>query len=263
VSAPLIVALHGCMQSAADFAVATRFDRVGQHAGAYVLYPEQSTIANSRQCWNWFSLENQSRLQGEPAALLALLEKICMRYPIDYARIFVCGFSAGAVMAAILAEQAPDVIAAVGLMAGVPLHAAYDLMSAQALMAGARTIAPPAVPVAPGAYRRLRAMVWQGAQDDVVAPINATMLACQFAELCALPPAAPEVETRGDAEIRRWRETPGGAVRIEEWRVARMRHAWSGGSPRGSFTWPAGPHASEAMAAFFLRDGSVTRPETA
>jgi poly(hydroxyalkanoate) depolymerase family esterase len=251
------------MQSAADFAVATRFDRVGQRTGAFVLYPEQSTMANSRQCWNWFSPEHQSRLQGEPAALLALIEKVCMRHPIDYARIFVCGFSAGAVMAAILAEQAPDVVAAVGLMAGVPLHAAYDLMSAQALMAGARTTAPHPLPVALGAYRRLRAMVWQGVQDDVVAPVNATMLVRQFTELCELPAAAPEVEERSDAEIRRWRETPAGGVRVEEWRVARMRHAWSGGSPRGSFTWPAGPHASEAMMAFFLGDGSATRPKTA
>jgi poly(hydroxyalkanoate) depolymerase family esterase len=259
----LVVALHGCMQGATDFAVATRLDRVGQRAGAFVLYPEQSPMANSRQCWNWFSAEHQSRVQGEPAALLRLIESVCARHPIDYARIFVCGFSAGAVMAAILAEQAPDVVAAVGLMAGVPLHAAYDLISAQALMAGVRTTAPPLVPAAPGAYRTLRVMVWQGVQDDVVAPINAAMLVRQFTELCALPPAEPEVEERSDAEIRRWRAAPGGPVRIEEWRVARMRHAWSGGSPRGSFTWPGGPHASEAMMTFFLGDASTARPKTA
>jgi poly(hydroxyalkanoate) depolymerase family esterase len=247
------------MQNAADFAVATRLDRVGQRNGAFVLYPEQSVLANSRQCWNWFSPENQSRIQGEPAALLGLIEKVCARHPIDYARIFVCGFSAGAVMAAILAEQAPDVVAAVSVMAGVPLHAAYDLMSAQALMAGARTEAPAPHPVAPGAYRRLRAMVWQGAHDDVVAPVNASMLVHQFAQLCELQAAAPELEERSEVEIRRWRDTAG-SVRIEEWRVARMRHAWSGGSPRGSFTWPGGPHASEAMTEFFLRDAHAAPP---
>jgi poly(hydroxyalkanoate) depolymerase family esterase len=249
------------MQDAADFAVATRFDRVGQRAGAYVLYPEQSLLANSRRCWNWFSPENQSRVHGEPAALLALVEKICRRHPIDYGRIFVCGFSAGAVMAAILTEQAPDVFAAAGFMAGVPLHAAYDLIGAQALMAGAHAVAPAPVSVAPGAYRELRVMVWQGAEDNVVAPVNATMLAHQFVELCDLRAVVPELEERPEVEIRRWKQTATGIVRIEEWRVARMRHAWSGGSPRGSFTWPAGPHASEAMMTFFLRKGSATGTE--
>jgi len=258
-----VVALHGCAQDAGDFAVATRFDRVAQRAGAYVVYPEQSPLANSRRCWNWFTPEHQLRTGGEPAAILRLIENLCAQHPVDPGRIFVCGFSAGAVMAAILAEQAPDVFGAVATMAGVPLHAAHDLMSAQALMAGARSVAPSLHAAFPSrAYRRLRAMIWQGASDDIVAPINATLLVQQFLDLCGQNGVSPHVDHRGDVEIRRWRDPVDDIVRVEEWRVAGMRHAWSGGSPRAAFTWPPGPHASEETMAFFLRHPLVRR-ETA
>jgi poly(3-hydroxybutyrate) depolymerase len=44
-------------------------------------------------------------------------------------------------------------------------------------------------------------------------------------------------------------------VRVEACRVGGMGHAWSGGSWRGSHTFPSGPDASEEMFAFFLEDG--------
>ena len=132
----MLVALHGCTQTAADFAAGTGFDELAERYGAHVLYPEQSPLRNAQRCWNWFLRENQSRSRGEPAAILKLVEEVCGTHAIDRERIFVAGLSAGAAMAAILAEQAPDIFAAAGMMAGVPLHASHDVKSAYALMQG-------------------------------------------------------------------------------------------------------------------------------
>jgi poly(hydroxyalkanoate) depolymerase family esterase len=256
------VALHGCTQTASDFAAGTRFDSVAERAGAYVVYPEQSLRANPRRCWNWYLEKNQAR-DGEPGEILALVEQLLARFPIDRERVFLAGLSAGGAMAAILAEQAADRFAAVGIMAGVPLHASHDLKSAYAAMNGdmveARSAAPSAGALPVAGYRRLRATLWTGADDRLVAPRNASILAQQFVRLLGLESAAGMLERRGDAEIARWHD-PSGRVRVEVWRVFAMGHAWSGGSFRGSHTDPRGPRASDEMMRFFLETNPGVSP---
>ncbi|MDQ6933178.1 MAG: PHB depolymerase family esterase [Candidatus Eremiobacteraeota bacterium] len=303
--APLIVALHGCKQTAKSFAVGTRLDEVAAQYGAAVLYPEQTKAANPSGCWNWFLPEHQRRERGEPAAILRLVEEVSRRHPIDANRIFVVGLSAGASMAAILGEQAPDVFAGTGIVAGVALHRSHDVASAFAAMGAndnlqrsttpvnfkriglgnlqpsrlmtavpvktpsglslfapavskdnglasqvAEVSAAPALP--PWAYQRLRATIWTGVDDLTVAPANARALANQFLTLLGLP-AIPAIARIGEcgATITSWKDAAG-KVRVELWSVPKMGHGWSGGSPKGSYTFAQGPDASAHMLQYFL-----------
>ena len=259
------MALHGCTQTASDFAAGTRFDSVAERAGAYVVYPEQSVMRNPHRCWNWYAHEHQQRASGEPAEILELARETLERHPIDPARVFVAGLSAGGAMAAILAEQAPDVFAAVGIMAGVALHASRDLATARAAMHG--DVEPADVAPLPerrtgdaDAYARLRATIWAGGHDHTVAPSNTSLLAKQFLRLLGMTGDHPEHDETPAADVARWRDAAG-RVRVEAWRVRDMGHAWSGGSFRGSHTYPRGPRASDEMMAFFLEsDGPPTSP---
>lgn len=254
---PLVVALHGCTQTAADFAAGSRLDESAERHGALVLYPEQSARENPQRCWNWFLPGHQSRLHGEPAAILGLVDDVRLRYPVDPERIFVAGMSAGGAMAAILAEQAPDIFAAVGIMAGVALHASHDVESAFKAMQRGTVDGETAAAFAQGArrqsasYERLRATIWTGTDDNYVTPQNALTLARQFLRLTGVDDTRASLEPRAGADLVRWRDAEG-RTRVELWRVASMGHAWSGGSFRGSYTYPAGPFAGEAMLDFFL-----------
>lgn len=249
--APFFVAIHGCRQSAEDFAYGTRFDALGERHGAFVLYPEQDERANGHRCWNWFLPENQRRDGPEPSAILALVDRIARENDVDRARIYVAGLSAGACMASILAEQAPDVFAGVAAMAGVALHTAHDVDSAYAAMRSVREYDLPVGFPRNGLYRRSRAIVWTGADDRRVAPENAWELGTQFARLYGLSPAPDEEDSSEAGKRARWHDRSG-RTRVEVRELTGIGHSWSGGSLRGSYTAPSGPNFSEALFRFFL-----------
>ncbi len=60
-AAPLVVALHGCTQTAATFAAGALLDQEADRHGFVVAYPEQVREDNPQGCWNWFTAEHQSR----------------------------------------------------------------------------------------------------------------------------------------------------------------------------------------------------------
>ena len=89
-----------------------------------------------------------------------------------------------------------------------------------------------------------------------MAPVNAAALLGPWSET-----AKPEV-VQGHGWTRRiWRDRDG-KVAAEWWAVHRLGHAWSGGSPDGSYTDPAGPDASAELVRFFREraGGDQDRP---
>ncbi|MGZ5848023.1 MAG: extracellular catalytic domain type 1 short-chain-length polyhydroxyalkanoate depolymerase [Ramlibacter sp.] len=245
---PLVVMLHGCTQDADDFAAGTRMNAAAREHGFYVLYPVQSAKANAQRCWNWFKHTHQERDRGEPALLAGMVRTVMAQHAIDPDRIYVAGLSAGGAMAAILGQTHPDLFAAVGVHSGLPAGAARDLPSAlEAMKSGASrmpaaTLGDPALPV----------IVFHGAADHTVHPRNGE----QLVRPLAAGEAAAHYETvrapGGRSSTRRiWRDATG-AVQAEHWLVDGAPHAWSGGSPAGSYTDPKGPDATAEMLRFFL-----------
>jgi poly(hydroxyalkanoate) depolymerase family esterase len=241
---PLIVMLHGCTQTAEDFAAGTAMNHLAAEVGALVLYPVQVAGANAQRCWNWFNPADQKRESGEAALIAAMTRSVIATHNVDPKRVFVAGLSAGGALAANLGGAFPDLYAAVGVHSGLACGAAADLNTAFAAMRRGRE----------GAGRhQMRTIIFHGDRDNTVSPANAEAVANQVASTAS---GAIQTETGtsegGLAYTRTVQRDAAGRPAIERWTVHGAGHAWSGGSRAGSFTDPRGPDASRAMLGFFL-----------
>ncbi len=243
----LLVMLHGCTQSAEDFAAGTRMDRLADHAGLLVLYPEQVAAANPQRCWNWFNAAEQQGATGEAALLAGMVRDTLQTHGADPARVFVAGLSAGGAQAVNLACRFPELFAAIGVHSGLASGAASDLRGAMMAMSAGR----------PGqGGHAIRTFIVHGDRDTTVNPRNAGFVADQMAGPASGRGSQRTMEAQspgGLAYTRLIRSDAAGRPMLERWTVHGLGHAWSGGSAAGSYTDPAGPDASMGMLEFFLR----------
>lgn len=248
---PLVVMLHGCSQSATDFATGTRMNQLADELGVVILYPEQSPSANMGRCWNWHRPGDQARGRGEPAMIAALTRHAIALCRADPARVYIAGISAGGATAAIMGQAYPEIFVAVGIHSGVAFGDIRTLGGALAAMRGR-----PGGAAATGRTPRPRpTIVFHGDGDKVVHPSNAE----GFRSLLERATPGPiTVQSRegisagGRAFTRTEHRNGQGLVMLENWTIHGSGHAWSGGARAGSYTDPAGPNASREMLRFFL-----------
>jgi poly(hydroxyalkanoate) depolymerase family esterase len=254
---PLVVMLHGCTQSADDFANGTRMNALAEEWQCLVLYPEQSQAANHSRCWNWFKRGDQRRDQGEPAILAGMTRDVIDRYGIDRGKVYVAGLSAGGAMAAVMATTYPELYAAVGVHSGLACGSAHDLGSAFAAMRGRPVLRARRNTVVTPLAAATPIIVFHGDQDKTVHPRNSEQVVSQTVEEQSTSSADASTERGrvpgGHAYTRTvYRDSTGRAV-LEHWLVHEGGHAWFGGSPRGSYIDPKGPDAAREMIRFFYQ----------
>ena len=258
---PLVVMLHGCTQSPDDFAAGTRMNALAEEHTCLVAYPAQAASANASKCWNWFSPRDQQRGQGEPSLIAGITRQVMRDYAVDPERVYVAGLSAGGAAAAIMGTTYPDLYAAVGVHSGLACGAASDLPSAFAAMsqgeAAAVRGAAGDVPADGPDHRVPRRSGHHGS--------SAQRRSGHRAVDERLPRACRPGLQRGrvpggHAYSRTLHADARGQTMLEQWVIHGAGHAWSGGSPAGSYTDPRGPDAAREMLRFFLEHPAQIRP---
>ncbi|SHN80720.1 extracellular catalytic domain type 1 short-chain-length polyhydroxyalkanoate depolymerase [Bradyrhizobium erythrophlei] len=242
---PLVVMLHGCTQSPDDFAAGTRMNFIAQEQNCLVVYPAQPSGANPSKCWNWFRAADQRRDEGEPSLIAGITRRVMQDYSVDPKRVFVAGFSAGGAAAAVMGATYSDLYAAVGIHSGLAYGAASDMPSSFAAMRQGGKGGRQGGPMIP-------TIIFHGDRDTTVHPDNGAHLVEHAIGATTTRKKVHRGEIPRGHGYTRTTHTDGEREILEHWNVHGAGHAWSGGSPAGSFTDGEGPDATKEMLRFFL-----------
>jgi poly(hydroxyalkanoate) depolymerase family esterase len=247
---PLVVMLHGCTQSPDDFAAGTRMNFIAEEQTCFVVYPAQPSEANQAKCWNWFRTADQQRGSGEPSLIAGITRQIMRDYSVDPKRVYVGGLSAGAAAAAIMGATYNDLYAAIGVHSGLACGAAIDLPSAFVAM---RQGGGSHDRVILGYGSPVPTIVFHGDRDITVHPNNGDQILEQSMRTTSTQKQVHRGRVPGGHAYTRTIHTDAsGRGVFEHWCIHGAGHAWSGGSPAGSYTDPRGPDATREMLRFFL-----------
>jgi poly(hydroxyalkanoate) depolymerase family esterase len=246
---PLVVMLHGCTQTPDDFAAGTRMNFIAEEQDCFVVYPAQPSQANHAKCWNWFRTSDQQRGRGEPSLIAGITRQIMDDYLVDRKRVYVGGLSAGAAAAAIMGATYDDLYAAIGIHSGLACGVATGLPSALVAMRQGGSVHK----VTPGDQPPVPTIVFHGDRDTTVHPNNGGQILEQSVRTMNTQKQVHRGQVPGGhAYTRTILRDARGCGMLEHWNIHGAGHAWSGGSPAGSYTDPRGPDATREMLRFFL-----------
>ncbi|WP_425559408.1 extracellular catalytic domain type 1 short-chain-length polyhydroxyalkanoate depolymerase [Catenulispora yoronensis] len=181
---PLVLALHGCTQSANDYYTSSGWPKYADLYGFALVFPEQPSGSGlTSKCFDWGDTANDTRGKGQALSVFQMVQYAEAHYNADPSRIYITGLSAGGGMTADLLAAYPDVFAAGSIDSGPPAQCTTagitdsactstntnsktpkqwgDLVRAQA----------PATSAGPYAGPWPRVQIWNGASDYLVKPV--------------------------------------------------------------------------------------------
>lgn len=94
-NAPLVVALHGCTQSATDYYNNSGWSKIADEFGFAVVFAEQPSTSNPIiNCFDWGTPSDDSRGDGEAESIYQMVQYAESNYHVNPSRIYITGLSA-------------------------------------------------------------------------------------------------------------------------------------------------------------------------
>ncbi|UYQ60472.1 alpha/beta hydrolase family esterase [Streptomyces peucetius] len=226
----VVVALHGCTQSAQVYADNSGLTTFADRHGFLLVLAGTTSANNINSCFNWFQATDNRRGQGEAASIRQMAAYAEAAYGADPARTFVTGLSAGGAMTSVMLATYPDVFEAGAVVAGLPYDCTRDTGPFVCMNPG--TDRTPQVwaqrvrdayPAYTGPWPRVA--VWHGDDDSTVSPVNARELRDQWTAVHALGQAPDRTSVIGPNGTRREQYLDAsGRVAVEVDRVPSTGH---------------------------------------
>lgn len=227
-SPALVVALHGCTQTADSYDQGTGWSVLADRLGFILVFPEQQPANNPKNCFSWFLPGDTARDSGEALSIRQMIAKAIEKFGVDRSGIFVSGLSAGGAMASVMLATYPEIFRGGAIIAGLPYGSASSVQEAFEAMFNERAPSSRALgdAVRAGSNHRgpwPRISVWHGTADTVVKPSNADHIIRQWLDVQKLPERPSGEEQIGRHTRRVWKDA-NGDTRLEAYSIAGMAH---------------------------------------
>lgn len=261
-NSPLVVVLHGSMQTAEIYDHGSGWSKLADQLGVAMLYPQQIRANNLLRSFNWFKLGDSHRGGGEPLSIRQMIQRVVIDFGINPQRIFVTGLSSGGAMASVMLATYPEVFASGAVIGGLPYRTATSVMQAFFRMKGyggssGKTLDALVRRASANSGRWPTISVWHGTGDDVVHPSNATAIVRQWQRLHRVEGLPTRTEIVDGYPRRVWCDHSGREV-IEEYVITKMGHGTplqaegsAGYGEEGKFMLEVGISSTRHIAAFW------------
>ncbi|MBB1059528.1 extracellular catalytic domain type 1 short-chain-length polyhydroxyalkanoate depolymerase [Marilutibacter spongiae] len=227
-NAPLVVAMHGCSQTASSYDAETGWQMLADRWHFALLLPQQQSGNNASGCFNWFTTADTSRGQGEPLSIKQMVDRMILDHGIAGDRVYATGLSAGGAMTAVMLATYPDVFAGGAILSGLPYRCATSQPAAFSCM-------NPGSDLTPSAWGdKVRAAgnwngpwpivsIWHGDADYVVRPANLTEAMEQWTNVHGIDAVADVADTVAGYPHRVYKDAAG-TPRVETYTITGMGH---------------------------------------
>lgn len=227
-NAPLVVALHGCSQTAANYDAETGWQLFADRFRFALLLPQQQSANNSSGCFNWFETVDTTRGQGEALSIKQMVDRMIVDHGTAASRVYITGLSAGGAMTSTMLAAYPDVFAGGAIIAGIPHRCATSQSAAFSCMNPGSNLTPAqwgdkvrASSTWTGPWPIVS--IWHGDGDYVVRPMNLTESMEQWTNVHGID-QTPEVSDTVGGFPHKVYKTASGQTRVETYAITGMGH---------------------------------------
>jgi poly(hydroxyalkanoate) depolymerase family esterase len=226
--APLVVVLHGCMQTAEGYNRGSGWSALADRYGFALLFPEQRRFNNALRSFNWFKRGDSHRDGGEPLSIRQMIKQVVEEHAVDPQRIFITGMSSGGAMTSVMLATYPEVFASGAIIAGLPYRSADTLTQAFFRMKGYGGPSDSKLEaLVRGASENVEnwptISVWHGSLDQTVDPSNAGAIVRQWQGIHHVEGLPTRTEVVDGYPRQVWCDAVGREV-IEEYNITGMGH---------------------------------------
>jgi poly(hydroxyalkanoate) depolymerase family esterase len=228
--APLVVALHGCTQSASDYYDNSGWPKYADLWDFALVFPQQVSSNNAEDCFDFYTPSDDSRGDGEAESIMQMVQYAEANYGVNPSRIYITGLSAGGAMTDDMLADYPDVFAGGAIDSGLPAQCATSLTNESSCQYEAENMTPAqwgalvknSDPGYNGPWPRVA--IWQGTSDYTVNPANATEEMDQWTDVWGISQTASSTRSLTGGTTEDVYNDASGNPAVEMYTISGMGH---------------------------------------
>lgn len=229
--APLVVALHGCTQSANDYYTNSGWPKMADAYGFDMIYAEQPSAINPiSECFDWGDTSNDARGNGEAESIYQMIQYAETNWHVNTKQIYVTGLSAGAGMTSDMLADYPDVFAGGSIDSGPAAQCStsgiYNTNCTSGTTSNTAAQWGSLIKNSDSGYSGPypRVAIWQGSSDTTVNPAELTYNMDGWTNVWGLSQTPTSTESLTGGTTEKDYDTSSGVDAVSTFEVSGMTH---------------------------------------